>query len=53
MKKQPKEVSAFLKAIGEKGGKSTWEGTTPEERSKEMSRRRLLGLKNRIITENK
>ena len=38
------QISDYLSKIGRKGAKKRWERMTKEERAKEMSRRRKLGM---------
>jgi len=39
------QISEWYRTIGKRGAQSRWDSMTPEERSKEMSRRRKLGMK--------
>ena len=47
------EVKRFLEEIGHKGGTNAWKNFSPEERAKEMSRRRMLGFKKKKDLENR
>ena len=38
------QISEYLSQIGRKGAKTRWERMSKEERAKEMSRRRRLGM---------
>ena len=38
------QISDYLSKIGRKGAKTRWERMSKEERTKEMSRRRRLGM---------
>ena len=41
------QISDYLSKIGRKGAKTRWERMSKEERTKEMSRRRRLGMEQR------
>ena len=45
--KLSKEIRDHYKEIGKKGGDIYWASKTKEEKSDEMRRRRLLGIKNK------
>ena len=38
------KISDYLSKIGKKGAKARWDRISKEERAKEMSRRRRLGM---------